>query len=92
MPLPEEIKFVVTADPDTMGTYLYDTGEEYEHTITVSSARCGQLYTVLTTLSHEAIHMSFHKQKGDKWMQHGQPFRTRCKMVAAELGFDGLEL
>ena len=52
MPLPEEIKFVVTADPETMGTYLYDTGEDYEHTITVSAARCGQLYTVLTTLSH----------------------------------------
>jgi hypothetical protein len=92
MPLPEEIKFVVTADPETMGTYLYDTGEEYEHTITISSARVGQYYTLLTTLSHECIHMSFHNQKGDKWASHGPAFRTRCKMVAAELGFDGLEL
>jgi hypothetical protein len=38
MPLPEEVEFVVTADPELMGTYLY-TCEEYEHTITVSSAR-----------------------------------------------------
>ena len=92
MPLPEEINFVVTADPETMGTYLYDTGEDYEHTITVSSARCGQLYTVLTTLAHECVHMSFHKQKGDKWALHGTAFRTRCKMVGHELGFDPLEL
>jgi hypothetical protein len=92
MPLPEEIKFVVTADPETMGTYLYDTGEDYEHTITVSAARCGQLYTVMTTLAHECVHMSFSKQKGDKWASHGPAFRTRCKMVGHELGFDPLEL
>jgi hypothetical protein len=36
--------------------------------------------------------MSFYRQKGDKWMQHGKPFRTRCNMVATELGFDPLEL
>jgi hypothetical protein len=92
MPLPEEIKFVVTADPETMGTYLYDTGEDYEHTITVSAARCGQLYTVMTTLAHECVHMSFSNQRGDKWASHGPAFRTRCKMVGHELGFDPLEL
>jgi hypothetical protein len=93
MPLPEQIEFIVTADPEVMGTYLYDTGDErYEHNITISSARCGHYYTLLTTLAHECIHMSFHRQKGDKWMQHGKPFRTRCKMVASELGFDPLEL
>jgi len=92
MPLPEEIDFVVISDPELMGTYLYDTGDDYEHTITISSARCGHYYTVITTLTHEMIHMSFHRQKGDKWMQHGKPFRTRCKMVANELGLDPLEL
>jgi hypothetical protein len=92
MPLPEEIEFVVTSDPETMGTYLLDTGGDYEHTITISSARCGHYYTVITTLAHEMIHMSFFRQKGDKWMQHGKPFRTRCLMVAHELGLDGLEL
>jgi len=92
MPLPEEIEFVVTSDPETMGTYLYDTGEDYEHTVTISSARCGHYYTVITTLAHEMIHMSFHRQEGAKWAQHGKPFRTRCKLVANELGLDPLEL
>jgi hypothetical protein len=47
MPLPEEVDFVVTDDPELMGTYLYDTGEDFEHTVTVSSARCGHYYTVI---------------------------------------------
>jgi hypothetical protein len=47
---------------------------------------------MLTTLSHEMVHMSFHRLKGDKWTQHGKAFRTRCKLIAEELGFDGLEL
>lgn len=92
LPMPEEIDFVVTNDAETMGSYMYDTGEDYEHTITVSSARCGHYYTMLTTLAHEACHMSFHRLKGDKWTQHGKAFRTRCKLIAHELGFDGLEL
>jgi hypothetical protein len=36
--------------------------------------------------------MSFHRLKGDKWTLHGKAFRTRCKLIAEELGFDGLEL
>ena len=92
MPLPEEIEFLVTADAETMGTYLYDTGEDFEHCITISSARCGHYYTVLTTLAHECVHMSFHRQAGNKWSQHGKDFRSRCKAVADELGLDPLEL
>ena len=92
MPLPEEIDFLIIADNDSMGTYTYDTGDEYEHIVTISSSRCGHFYTVLTTLAHEAVHMSFYKQKGDKWLHHGKEFRRRCKMVADELGFDSLEL
>jgi hypothetical protein len=92
MPLPDEVEFIVSPDPETMGTYMYDTGGDYEHTITISSARCGHLYTTLTTIAHEAVHMSFHRLKGDKWLHHSAEFRRRCKMVAHELGFDGLEL
>jgi hypothetical protein len=92
MPLPEEIDFKVTNEPDLMGTYMHDVGGDYAHTITISNARCGHLYTTLTTLAHECVHMSFYKLAGDKWAQHGKPFRTRCKMVAQELGFDPLEL
>ena len=90
--MPEEVKFIVDYDPETMGTYMYDCGEDYEHTITISSARCGHYYTMLTTLSHEMVHMSFHRQKGDKWSHHSAEFRRRCKIVAFEMGFDGLEL
>ena len=93
MPLPEEIEFIVTSDPELMGTYLYDTGDDkYEHTVTISSGRCGHYYTMLTTLAHEMVHMSFHRQKGDKWAHHGKSFRDRCLKVAHELGLDGLEL
>jgi hypothetical protein len=92
MPLPEEIEFIVTADPEVMGSYLLDTGDDYAHTITISSGRCSHFYTVLTTLAHECVHMSFHKQKGEKWMHHGAEFRRRCKIVSTEMGFDPLEL
>ncbi len=92
MPLPDEIEFIITTDPELMGSYQLDTGGDFEHTIIVSSARCGHAYTALTTLAHEACHMSFHKQKGDKWLHHGVEFRRRCKMIANEWGFDGLEL
>ena len=91
MPLPEEVEFLIIADTETMGTYSYDTGDDYEHSITISSSRCGHFYTVLTTLAHECVHMSFHRQ-GNKWLHHGKEFRRRCKMVADELGFDSLEL
>jgi hypothetical protein len=50
MPLPEEIEFIVTPDPELMGTYLLDTGGDYAHTITISSGRCSHFYTVLTPL------------------------------------------
>ena len=92
MPLPEAVEFIVDPDPEIMGSYLLDTGGDYEHTVTISSGRCGHYYTMITTLAHEMIHMSFHRQQGDKWTQHGKAFRTRCKMVASELGFDPLEL
>jgi len=90
MPLPDEIKFVVDKDPQTMGTYLYDTGEEYEHTITISAARCGHLDTVMRVLCHECIHMSRHKT--NKWTHHDKEFRNRAHRISFELGFDPLEL
>lgn len=92
LPLPEQIKFVVNSDPDVMGTYLYDDGEKWEHIITISNARCGFLETVIRTMAHEMIHMSFYRRKGSKWAQHGKEFRARCHMVGKELGFDPLEL
>ena len=92
MPLPEEIEFIVTLDTDAMGTYCHDTGEDFEHTITISAARCGHMYTALCTLAHESCHMSFYRRKGFRWAHHSKEFRTRCKLIATELGFDPLEL
>lgn len=92
MPLPEEIEFVINKDSETMGTYLYDTGhDEFEHTITISEARCGSIDTVLKVLFHECIHMSRHKT--NKWTHHDKEFRKRAHRIAKELGFvDPLEL
>jgi hypothetical protein len=92
MPLPEEVCFIVDKDPSTMGTYLYDTGnEKYEHIITISEARCGSIDTVLKVLFHECIHMSRHKTQ--RWTHHDKEFRNRAHRIAQELGFiDPLEL
>ena len=90
--MPEAIDFKVTNDSGVMGTYMYDDSDSFEHTITISSAKCGHYYTMITTLSHEMVHCSFHRQKGDRWREHGEKFRVRCRLVAKELGFDGNEL
>jgi hypothetical protein len=90
MPLPEQINFIVDKDPNVMGTYLYDDGEKWEHTITISAARCGHLDTVMRVLCHECIHMSRHKTS--KWTHHDKEFRNRAHRISFELGFDPLEL
>ena len=90
MPLPEEINFIVDKDPQVMGSYMYDDGEKYEHIITISSARCGHLDTVIRVLCHECIHMSRHKSH--RWTHHDKEFRRRAKVISQELGFDALEL
>jgi hypothetical protein len=92
MPLPEEVLFIIDKDPNTMGTYLYDTGnDKYEHIVTISEARCGSIDTVLKVLFHECIHMSRHKTL--RWSHHDKEFRSRAHRIAKELGFvDPLEL
>lgn len=93
MPLPEQIKFIVDHDPDTMGTYLYDDGaDKYEHVITISAARCGWIETCIRTMAHEMIHASRWNTSTAAWQKHDKTFRHRAKLVADELGFDPLEL
>jgi hypothetical protein len=92
LPLPEEIDFQILHDTEILGSYMYDCGGDYEHTITISSARCGHYATMFSTLCHEVAHLSFYRCKGDKWAQHGKAFRTRCHLIANELGLDPLEL
>lgn len=90
MPLPEEINFVVDQDPAVMGSYMYDDGEKYAHTITISSARCGHLDTVIRVLCHECIHMSRHNTS--RWTHHDAIFRKKAHRISSEMGFDALEL
>jgi len=78
--------------PEVMGTYLYDDGESHAHTITISSARCGHLDTVIRTMAHEMIHASRWNTVTHAWTKHDKTFRNRAKAVANELGFDPLEL
>ena len=92
LPLPQEIKFIVDLDESAMGTYLFDDGGEYEHIITISSARCGHLDTVIRTMAHEMIHMSRSNTVTDAWTKHDSTFRRRAHKIATELGFDPLEL
>ena len=92
LPLPEQIKFVVETDPETMGSYLYDDGEKHEHISTISDARCGHLDTVIRTMAHEMIHMSRSGTVSDAWTKHDATFRRRAHSIATELGFDPLEL
>jgi hypothetical protein len=90
LPHPDEVRFVVEADPHAMGTYFHDEGEKWEHIVTISKEKCGHLDTVIKTLAHEMIHMRRHKTT--KWDQHDAIFRRYAKQIADELGFDPLEL
>ena len=92
LPLPEEVRFEVNMDIDAMGTYLYDDGDEHEHIITISAARCGHLDTVIRTMAHEMIHMSRSGTITDAWLKHDATFRRRAHKVSQSLGFDPLEL
>jgi hypothetical protein len=92
MPFPEEIKFIVDADTEAMGTYLYDDGGKYEHVITISEARCSYLLTTASTLCHEMIHMSRSGTVTEAWFKHDATFKRRAKKVAEAFGFDPLEL
>jgi len=92
LPLPEEVKFVVDFDPETMGTYMYDDGEKYEHVITISAAKCGFLETCIKVMAHEMIHCSRSGTITDAWLKHDATFRRRAHKIGKELGFDPLEL
>ena len=92
LPLPEEVKFIVDYDPETMGTYCYDEGNEHEHTITISASRCGFLETVIKTIAHEMIHASRSGTVSDAWLKHDASFRRKAHQIGVSCGFDPLEL
>ena len=92
LPFADEVKFELVADDTIMGSYLYDDGGDYAHTISISSSRCGHLDTVIRTMAHERIHASRHDTVTDAWLKHDATFRRRAHTIAKELGFDPLEL
>lgn len=92
LPLADEIKFIVTDDIDTMGTYYYDDGEKHAHTITISKARCGFIETVIRVMAHEMIHASRHDTITEAWTKHDKTFRYRAHQIGTTLGYDPLEL
>jgi len=87
LPPIEQIKFSVTDDVDSLGSYVYYEGF---HEITISRAKNGHLETIIKTLAHEMIHML--RGKTPKYALHDLFFLTRSRAVAAEFGFDPLEL
>jgi hypothetical protein len=89
MPDQLDINFVVSSDPDVMGTYIYDDEKE-KHIITISRIKNGHLDTVIKTMAHEMIHMRRWKTSG--WDKHDVVFRKYATQVATELGFDAFEL
>jgi len=90
IPQPEEINFVVDKDKEIMGSYLYDTGEDFEHTITISSARCGHLDTVIRVSSRMYSHG--RSTKLTSGLKAIRSFVIERKRISFELGFDALEL
>jgi hypothetical protein len=89
LPCPEEIKFTVTDDESSYGTYVYNDETEM-HEITISKAKNGWFETTLRTLCHEIIHMT--RGKTSNYDKHDAYFKRKAKLIADELGFDALEL
>ena len=56
LPPASKVDFIVVNDPSMYGQY--EPPEQGEpHIITISTAKCGHLDTVIKTLCHEIIHM-----------------------------------
>jgi hypothetical protein len=73
----------------------YEPPEQGEpHIITISTAKCGHLDTVMKTLCHEIIHMCVYldSTKTDKYTSHKGLFLKLQKRIAKMYGFDPKEL
>jgi len=85
-----KVDFVIVNDPDLYGQYCPDP----MHTITISTAKCGHLQTVMMTLMHELIHMAIYLEspKSEKYVSHKGRFKQLQKRVALKYGYDPKEL
>ena len=87
LPDTAHIVFSVTKTEDSYGTYCYDDGV---HLITISSAKCSHIDTIIKTLAHEMVHMKRYKSKD--WDKHDNTFKKFTKQISDEFGFDPNEL
>ena len=93
LPPASKVDFVIVNDPSMYGQYEPPEAGE-PHTITISTAKCGHLDTVMKTLTHEIIHMICYLEapKTDKYCSHKGLFLKLQKRVAKMYGFDPKEL
>jgi hypothetical protein len=93
LPPASKVDFVVVHDDTICGQYEPPEAGE-PHVITISTARCGHLDTVLKTIAHEIIHMCVYldSPKTDKYTSHKGLFLKLQKRVANTLGYDPKEL
>jgi hypothetical protein len=93
LPPASKVDFVVVHDDTICGQYEPPEAGE-PHVITISTAKCGHLDTVLKTLAHEIIHMICYLEspKTDKYTSHKGLFLKLQKRVANSLGYDPKEL
>jgi hypothetical protein len=93
LPPASKVDFVVLHDDTICGQYEPPENGE-PHVITISTAKCGHLDTVLKTLCHEIIHMICYLEspKTEKYVSHKGLFLKLQKRVANHLGYDPKEL
>jgi len=93
LPPASKVDFVVVHDDTMCGEYQPpESGEP--HIITISTAKCGHLDTVIKTLCHEIIHMICYLEspKTEKYVSHKGLFLKLQKRIANNLGYDPKEL
>ena len=93
LPPASKVDFVVVHDDTICGEYQPPEAGE-PHVITISTAKCSHLDTVIKTLCHEIIHMICYLEspKTEKYTSHKGLFLKLQKRIANNLGYDPKEL
>ena len=93
LPPASKVDFVVVHDDSICGQYEPPEASE-PHVITISTAKCGHLDTVIKTLMHELIHMAIYIEypTTERYVKHTGLFKKLQKRVAIKYGYDPKEL
>jgi hypothetical protein len=87
MPLPSQIKWVVSDREDILGEY-----QPEPHIITISLARQSHFESISKTILHEMVHMYLYIAGKSNYDKHDKTFKSWTAKIAAIYGFDPLEL